>query len=68
MPAKGIEAEAPVAVTVMTAMHSVRKAEFRVVIFMGGKTKSTKGGATVNGVIFSVLQSVLRAVFYTLKT
>lgn len=35
---------------------------------MGGKMKSTKGGATVNGVIFSVLQSVLRAVFYTLKT
>lgn len=30
---------------------------------MGGKTKCTKSGVTVNGVIFSVLQSALMDVF-----
>lgn len=36
--------------------------------FMGGKTKSAKRCVMVNGVIFSGLQGVLRAIFGTLKT
>lgn len=35
---------------------------------MGGKTKSAKRYVMVNGVIFSGLQGVLRAIFGTLKT
>lgn len=35
---------------------------------MGGKTKSAKRCVMVNGVIFSGLQGVLRAIFGTLKT
>lgn len=39
-----------------------------VLCFMGGKTKSAKRCVMVNGVIFSGLQGVLRAIFGTLKT
>ncbi len=37
-------------------------------VIMGGKTKSAKRCVMVNGVIFSGLQGVLRAIFGTLKT
>lgn len=39
-----------------------------MVLIMGGKTKSAKRCVMVNGVIFSGLQGVLRAIFGTLKT
>lgn len=43
-------------------------ADFYRVRDMGGKTKSAKRCVMVNGVIFSGLQGVLRAIFGTLKT